>query len=32
VEQTLIEMLESITLEDLCQRKLARQNRLMYHI
>jgi Rrf2 family cysteine metabolism transcriptional repressor len=32
VEQTLTEMLESITLEDLCQRKLARQNRLMYHI
>ena len=32
VEATIGHILESITLDDLCQRKLARERQIMYHI
>jgi Rrf2 family protein len=32
VEAAISGVLESITLEDLCQRKLAREEKIMYHI
>lgn len=32
LEATISELLESITLEDLCQRKLAREAQIMYYI